>query len=211
MGKRESNAVYRRRRTVAVIVLLLPVAIVLRACAVSATPKPAPQVSNSVSETSTVQTHPKPNITATDTATTSAKPTTSATPQTGDCANSDIEVSITADALSYAIGSPVTMAMRITNTGSAACKRDVGAVSNEVYVTDANGAVVWSSDACQTNPKPQVVVMRPAAVFGNSQVWSGSNSGRDCTQAAPDAAAGSYLAYGRNDTVVSKAFAFTIS
>ena len=86
----------------------------------------------------------------------------------------------------------------------------MGALSNEIYVTDIDGAVVWSSDACQAEAKPQIATMKPSAVFGNTQVWGGQNSGRDCTQAAPDAAPGSYLAYGRNDTVISKAFAFTI-
>ena len=108
------------------------------------------------------------------------------------------------------IGSPVTIAMRITNIGKLDCLRDVGALANEVYVTDIDGIVVWSSDACQQDAKPQVVTIKPGRVFGNTQVWSGLNSGRDCTSAAPAAMAGSYFAYARNDTVQSRGFAFTI-
>lgn len=133
-----------------------------------------------------------------------------ATPTTPDCANSALSVSVTTDAQSYAIGSPVTIAMRIANTGSTACKRDVGALPNEVWVTDADGLVIWSSDACQTAAKPEVVIMRPKSVYGNTQVWSGTNSGRDCTSAAADATAGSYFAHARNDTVQAKPYAFTI-
>ena len=207
MGNRESDAVYRRRRAVVLIIVLLPVAVILRACAVSEAPTPLPQTIASVSETPTVTTQPKATPTAS--ATTSAKASTAA-PKIAACANHDILVSVTTDAEFYAIGTPVTMAMRISNKGTVECKRDIGSVSNEVYVTDADGAVVWSSDACQVNPKAQVVVMRPGAVFGIAQVWGGSISGRDCTQAAADATPGSYLAYARNDTVVSKVFAFTI-
>lgn len=216
MGKRESEAVYRRRRIVALLVLLLPVLIVLKACTGGSDPAPTPtptvteSAQRTEAETTTKTTKPSAKATKTESATAVAKVKVTPKPSIGDCANSDIEVSLTADALTYAIGSPVTLAMRISNAGSVDCKRDVGALSNEIYVTDVDGAVVWSSDACQVDAKPQIATMRPAAVFGNTQVWGGRNSGRDCTSAAPDAAPGSYLAYARNDTVSSKAFAFTI-
>lgn len=214
MGKRESEAVYRRRRIVALVVLLVPVLIVLKACAGGSAPDPTPTSSPTVStagnETTTKTTKPSAKAASSETATAKAKPSVTPKPSISDCANSDIEVSVTADAVNYAIGSPVTLAMRISNTGTAECKRDVGALSNEIYVTDLDGAVVWSSDACQVDAKPQIVTMRPTAVFGNTQVWGGRNSGRDCTSAAPDAVPGSYLAYARNDTVTGKPFAFTI-
>ena len=225
MGKRESQAVYRRRRIVAAIVILLPVLIVAKACAsqptrISSTP-PTPSFSlgaldtATATETATDTTTAKAETTTATTIkakpdTTTATPKASAKPSIGDCSNTDIQVTITADAESYVIGSPVTMAMRIANVGSTDCKRDVGALSNEIYVTNIDGAVVWSSDACQVAAKPQIATMHPGSVFGNTQVWGGRNSGRDCSSAAPDAAPGSYLAYARNDTVSSKAFAFTI-
>ena len=151
---------------------------------------------------------------ATDTPTPTPTPTTTSatpTPTIGDCRNSDIKVTVTADATSYAIGSPVTMAIRISNIGKNECLRDVGALANEVLVTDIDGLVIWSSDACQSDAKPQVVSMKPGSVYGNTQVWGGSNSGRDCTSAAPDAPTGNYFAMARNDTVQSSKFAFTIA
>jgi len=217
--------VYRRRRIVALVIVLLPLAIVLRACTAGSTaptPSPSPTAKASAAQSSAAKasaakaTAAKATETATvkaetATITESATPKATPTPKIGDCANSDVAVTLTADAESYAIGSPVTLATRITNKGTVACKRDIGALPNEVYVTNLDGAVVWSSDACQANAKPQVIVMQPGAVFGNTQVWSGANSGRDCTSAAPDASPGSYLAYARNDTVVSKPFAFAIT
>lgn len=219
MPQRLPASVYWRRRALALALVLTPVLLLMRACGGDAEPAASPTPSaTTAAETATTaakkaKTTPKPETT---TATKKAKPSKTATPTPtiGDCDNGDIQVTITADAESYAIGSPVTMAMRITNTGTVACKRDVGALANEVYVTDVDGAVVWSSDACQQEAKPQVATMPPGLVFGNSQVWGGQNSGRDCLSAAaaaPDATAGTYLAYARNDSVVSKPFAFTIS
>lgn len=196
------------------MILLLPALLIVKACSGGSTPDTAPTLKSAQrTETATVSAKPSVKSTATPSETATAKPTKSSTPtpSIGDCANPDISVSITADAESYVFGTPITMAMRITNVGTLDCKRDVGALSNEIYVTDVDGAIVWSSDACQKEAKPQIATMHPGAVYGSTQVWSGQNSGRDCTQAAPDAAPGSYLAYGRNDTVVSKPFAFTIS
>lgn len=140
-------------------------------------------------------------------------PTASATPTPtiSDCMNTDIKVSVTADAQSYAIGQPITIATRITNIGSVACKRDLGALVNEVYVTNVDGLVIWTSDACQQDAKPQVSIMKPQVVFGNTQVWSGLNSGQNCTTAAADALPGKYLIFARNDVVVSKPFAIEIT
>lgn len=212
MGKRESAAVYRRRQIVALVIVLVPIAIAIRACTAEPalnTPTVKPQAGSIVSETATAKAKIAATVAVDDTASVKAK--VSPKPRIGDCASSAISVSVTTDAESYTIGSPVTLAMRISNQGKAACKRDVGALANEVYITDIDGAVVWSSDACQSDAKPQVVVMQPGSVFGNTQTWGGLNIGRDCTSAAPDVAPGNYLAYARNDTVISKPFAFTIN
>ena len=190
------------------VIVLLPVAFIVKACAGGAA-TPTPTVTPSVTTSASASASVTPSAT---TESPTATPTQSATtPAITDCTNADIAVSVSADATSYGIGSPVTIAMRITNIGKNECLRDVGALANEVYVTDANGNVVWTSDACQSDAKPQVVSIKPGRVFGNTQVWSGLNSGRDCTSAAPDAAAGSYLAIARNDTVQSKPFGFTIN
>ena len=205
MAKRKSKSVYRRRQVVALLIVLLPVLIVARACT-SHGDTPTPSTTPTASETVTV-TKSAAKASATPTASeTSATPT----PVITDCSNADIAVSVTADAEQYAIGAPVTIAMRISNIGKVECTRDIGALANEVYVTDIDGIVMWSSDACQKDAKPQVVTLKPGRVFGNSQTWAGLNSGRDCTAAAPEVAPGDYFAHARNDTVQSKAFAFKV-
>lgn len=210
MSKRPSKAVYRRRQLVALLVLLIPVLLLLRACtggeeqvatpmtttetATAAAAAPAKQAAKAKAETATAE-----------------KATPSASPAITDCVNTAIKVSVTADAQTYAVGQAVTIAMRIANVGAVDCKRDVGALVNEVYVTNVDGLVVWSSDACQKEAKPQIAIMKSKAVFGNTQVWSGLNSGQNCTEAAADALPGKYLIYGRNDVVTSKPFAIEIT
>ncbi len=210
---------YRRRQALALIIVLVPLAIVGKALLrhhPAATPTRA--VSSSLAALPTNSSTAKPvkstPATAPSLAAAAARSTTKApspSPTTADCRKSALTVTVTTDAQTYAIGSPVTLAMRISNTGGTACRRDVGALPNELWVTDASGLVVWSSDACQTAAKPQVVVMPARSVFGNSQVWNGTNSGRDCTAAAADATAGTYFAHARNDTVQAQAYAFTIN
>ena len=218
MSKRPSPAVYRRRRIVALLVVLLPIVLLLRACSGGDEPTVVPTGADTVTatETSTAAMSAKPKKTpaATPTAkmeTATATPSPSASPKLTDCLTTNIRVSVTADAQTYAVGQPVTIAMRISNIGAVPCKRDVGALVNEVYVTNIDGLVIWTSDACQKQAKPQVAIMKPNSVFGNTQIWSGLNSGQNCTTAAADAMPGKYLVYARNDVVVSKPFAIDIT
>lgn len=210
---------YRRRQAVALLVVLIPLGIVGKALlnhrqaappvtspSVSPAAVPASSAAATAAKVSPTAKSASPSVSPTKT----AAATSSAASVTADCRNSALAVTVTTDSQSYAVGSPVTIAMRISNTGGTPCRRDVGALPNEVWVTDAAGLVVWSSDACQTAAKPQVVVMPAKSVFGNTQIWSGTNSGRDCTAAAADATAGSYFAHARNDTVQAKPYAFTI-
>ena len=201
MGKREAAAVYRRRRLVVVAVVVVPLLLLVRFVFFRSEPAPEPA---SV---------PTADVTQTATPSETPSPTKSATPTPTitDCVNSNIKVSVTADAQTYVIGQPITIAMRIQNVGDAACNRDVGALVNEVCVTNPDGLVVWTSDACQKDAKPQVALMKADAVFGNTQVWSGLNSGQNCTNAAADSQPGKYLIYARNDVVVSKPFAIELT
>ena len=190
------------------LLVLLPIALLVRACS-GGEPTPTP-ASTSKPKTSTKQTAvPTKTVTATKSA--APTPTPTPTPTITDCVNTDVRVSVTADKQTYAVGEPVTIAMRIANIGTLPCKRDVGALVNEVYVTNVDGLVVWTSDACQKDAKPQVVIMKSKAVFGNTQIWSGLNSGQNCTTAAADAQPGKYLVYARNDVVVSKPFAIELT
>lgn len=205
MSKRPSAADFRRRRIIALLIVLLPLALLLKSFVFGSEPTPTPSATLTATPSKSAA---KPKV-----ETVTAEPTTTPTPTPTitDCVNSSIKVSVTADAQTYVIGQPITIAMRIANVGAVACKRDLGALVNEVYVTNVDGLVIWTSDACQKDAKPQVSIMNPKAVFGNTQVWSGLNSGQNCTNAAADAQPGKYLVYARNDVVLSKPFAIELT
>lgn len=150
------------------------------------------------------------HVTPLDTRTATAKATASRTPTLPDCRDGSIGISVATDATTYPVGNPVSIAMRISNTGTQDCMRDIGSLPNEVWVTDANGVVMWTSDACQASATSQVVDLTPGRAFGNTQVWNGTDSGRTCTTTAQPAPAGNYVAYARNDKVTSQGYAFTI-
>lgn len=181
------------------MIVLLPVAFIMKLTVLRSEPLPI----------AAAQSFTEPAATPSSTKPATAEPT--ASPALLDCTNENIKVSVTADAQTYVIGQLITIAMRIANVGDVACRRDVGALVNEVYVTNSDGLVVWTSDACQQAAKPQVAVMKVGSIFGSTQVWSGLNSGQNCTNAAADAQPGKYLVYGRNDTVVSAPFAIELT
>ncbi len=253
MAQRHPRSVYRRRRIVALAIVLIPAALVVRALggthpATAPLPGATPTVSASSTDTATVTSSPGTGVDsrtaagATPTAsatrsrrasatpspiatlgtglsasasasastTTKARPKPTRTPVLPDCLDRDLSISVFTDAATYPMGNPVTIAMRISNTGTTDCMRDIGSLPNEGWGTDANGVLVWTSDACQASATSQVVDMKPGRVFGNTQVWNGTNSGRTCTTTAPPAPAGSYIAYARNNQVTSKGYAFTI-
>ena len=202
---RPTQATFRRRRLVAVLILVSPLLLVLRACngtESGAAPTPTPSRATTVAPSATQSPVASPTPTPT--------PTVSTAPALRACDNDDIRVTVTTDRSTYGIGERVTMQMRIENVGDTACRRDVGALANELYIVDADDVVVWSSDACQKDAKLRLVTMRPGAAFGNTQTWTGSNTGRGCSSLAADAVEGEYRAFARNDTVVSAAAAFTL-
>ena len=198
-----TKATYVRRRLVAAIVVLLPVLLGVRACtAATADPVPTPATKTTPTSTTAASATPSPTVSST--------PKVSATPSTGACDNGSIEVQVSTDKQNYRLGENVVLQMRIVNTGGIECRRDVGALPNEMYIMDADDVVVWTSDACQTSARGEIVTMKPGAAFGNTQTWTGSNTGRGCSSLSADAAAGEYRAFARNDTVVSAPATFTL-
>ena len=216
---RPTRATYMRRRLVALLVVITPVLLLLRACSgddAASLPVPSPTPTTSSAAATSAASSAAATASATASASVSTSPTPTPTPtltavpELRDCPNSRMVVTVSTDATTYKVGDRVTISMRIGQTGDTPCKRDIGALANEIYVTDANNLVVWSSDACQVDAKLQVVELAAGAVYGNTQVWNGANTGRDCSSLSPDATAGTYQAYARNDTVVSKPYTFNI-
>ena len=140
----------------------------------------------------------------------SAEPAADAEPKA--CDDSVILVEATTDASTYTVGSTPRLTLAITNTGSVACKRDVGPKANELEIT-SGGYHVWSSDDCNASDKSKVVVLKPDEKVASSITWNGRLSQKGCPDGSDgaQAKAGRYDLVGRNGKVTSEPTPFALS
>lgn len=130
------------------------------------------------------------------------KPTTNQ--RVSACNDEDIRVTIaTTKGAEFATGSLIGLRAEIVNDGSVACLRDVGASANEVFVSDANGTPIWSSNACPSNSANNLVRMKPGDVYRISVKWPTTKDAAVCGDVGAPVGAGNYTAYARNGAVQS--------
>jgi len=163
----------------------------------AATPTPSPSQSSSSSQSST----------PTTSTSTSPKPTSTGTVA---CTKSQISVTASTDAASYPVGSTPHLRMKIENTSSTPCTRDIGASQNELLITSGT-ARVWSSDDCSPGGGYQVVTMAPAQSYSVAVTWLGKLSKKDCPANQPSASKGTYKLTGRNGDVTSAPAVFALT
>jgi hypothetical protein len=211
----QSPGVYWVRRAVVLLVLLalvLGVRWLLTGRGGSGTPVAAP-TSSSTSTPTSAPTSAAPTPSA---STTSARPqATSASPKpTGTgvkaCAKTQISVTTSTDAASYAVGATPRLRMKIENSSTTACTRDIGAAQNELLIS--SGTVrVWSSDDCNPGGTAQVVTMQPGQSYSVSVTWLGRLSKKGCPANQPLASKGTYKLTGRNGDVTSAPATFSLT
>ncbi|MFB8188255.1 hypothetical protein ACFC14_02955 [Microbacterium sp. NPDC055988] len=152
---RRSAAVYRRRRLVVVIGLILLVAaigvgiwllIAKPWAAADASPKPT----SSSSET--------PTTTPTDSESPSPSPSAEQTPAIVACEANDVEVAAVTDAETYAAGVLPKLSISLTNKGTEDCTLDVGSTT-QVFTISSGADVWWRSTDCQENPSSMIATL----------------------------------------------------
>ena len=84
------------------------------------------------------------------------------------------------------------------NIGLKNCLRDVGARNNEVFVTNADGELVWSSNRCPANKKINLVEMAPQDVYQVVVTWGGFKNPKTCGEASDHVPAGTFQITARN-------------
>lgn len=166
--------------------------------------------SSSSDETPAVDASSAASSSAVPAASASAEPTVDAEPKA--CDDSVILVEATTDASTYPVGSTPRLTLAITNTGTVACKRDVGPKANELEIT-SGGYHVWSSDDCNASDKTKVVVLKPDEKVASSITWNGRLSQKGCPDGGDgaQAKAGRYDLVGRNGKVTSEPTPFALS
>lgn len=153
---RPSAAVYRRRRLVVVIGLILFVAaigvgiwllIAKPWAAADASPKPTSSSSETPTTTPT-----------TDAESPSPSPSAEQTPAIVACEAKDVEVTAVTDAETYAAGVLPKLSISLTNKGTKDCTLDVGSTT-QVFTISSGADVWWRSTDCQENPSSMIATL----------------------------------------------------
>lgn len=176
---RHSAAVYRRRRLVLLVALILFLAVigisvwllVTRPWASAAEPTPTPTVSESGT--------PRPPTTPDPTAgeSPSPEPTGQETPGIVACEARDVEVTAVTDADSYQSGVLPKLSISLTNRGAADCAIDVGSTT-QVFTVSSGSDVWWRSTDCQENPSSMIATLAAGATVTSKVpvVWDRTRS-----------------------------------
>lgn len=192
---------YWRRRLV-LLVGLVVLALLLRSCA-GGSPKPA-------AHRTTPSATPSPSASprATPSATASPTPTRAAGPLT--CADAALTLSAAPAAPTAPAGSTVRFTLTVKNTGSVACRRDLGGGALEVLVYSGNDRI-WSSDDCGTDKSVSVQPLPAGGSLQSGVSWLGKRSARGCPKDQPVARPGTYTVRARVGTLRSGASVFRLT
>jgi len=154
-------------------------------------------------------TAPPATHSASSTPSASHSPTGSPSPTaTPTCADSAIKVLAQTDASTYAAGVQPRLTIQVSNTGTTACRRDLGQAALELVVT--TGTIrTWSSDDCNPGGSATVVTLHPGQTFSSTVVWDRHRSQPGCPT-LPLATPGSYQLVARNLTLHSAPVPFDL-
>ena len=186
---------YWRRRLV-LLVGLVVLALLLRSCAGGGA-KP-------VSHGSTPTPTPTPSVTA--------SPRPSATVVAGPltCPDSALTLTAVPGTPTAPAGSTVRFTLTVRNTGSVACRRDLGGGALEVLVYSGTDRI-WSSDDCSTDKGRSVQMLAAGGSLESTVSWVGKRSAAGCPKDEPVARRGTYTVRARLGTLRSGRSVFRLT
>ncbi len=120
-----------------------------------------------------------------------------AVPASGLCPDQNISVVLYTDKPGYTTGDKPIFTIVVTNAGLSECTRDVGKDMQNVTVRSLDGVrYIWSATDCSPINTVNNQLLRPAAQFKDTIVWSGTTSSPGCKLPRVPAGAGPYQAVG---------------
>ena len=146
----------------------------------STTPRPLPAPSTSTDPSAS----PDPSA--------SAGPSASAVP----CDDDVLSVEAGATDESYPVGEQPRLELRVTNTGTTPCARDLGQAAVELLVVSGDDRI-WSSDDCAPGGEAALTVLQPGQAETSTVTWPGTRSEPGCQGDDEPADAGTYRVNGR--------------
>jgi hypothetical protein len=99
--------------------------------------------------------------------------------------------------------------MKISNTGTQACSRDVGPAVNTFTVT-SGGFDVWSSDDCTDPGESQVEEIPAGEAFAVKGTWDATVTANGCGASATPASTGAYQVEATNGALTSEPVTFSL-
>jgi hypothetical protein len=201
VGPLPASTYWRRRAVLLVLVVLL--LLVLRSCAGGGGGSP---------EGSATTPTPSPTSTATATPVRSASPrptvTAPAVAAGGACPDSALRLVVATDASTYAVGATPRFTLTVTNTGAAACTRDLGSKVVSLRVVSGT-ARTWDSDDCTDGSDSAPTRLAPGVARQVVTLpWSGKRSQPGCPTPREQAGAGTYQVSGTVGTLTSPRVVF---
>jgi hypothetical protein len=177
MAPRHSAAVYRRRRLVFLLGLLLVIAIIVAGVWALVVRPWESEASATPGPTETTQSAP-PTQSAAPTA--DGTPTPAETPGVVACQAADIEVTAVTDAETYAEGVLPKLSISLTNNGTTDCTINVGTTTQQFVISSGND-VWWRSTDCQENPSDMIVTLTAGQTVPSSApiTWDRTRSSVD--------------------------------
>lgn len=199
--KRPSPAVYRRRRLVLLLGLLVVVGvtvwlIVAPPWAGTTASAPRPSTSTTPSLTPTPSATPETTAEATPPPG-DAEPTPDATGTAKPCTAADVSVLAVTDAETYPSAQNPLLSISLTNNGAKDCTINVGTTSQTFTITSGNDTW-WRSTDCQSEPSDMIVTLAAGQTVTSATplAWDRTRSSvSSCADANRPRAAGGGASY----------------
>ncbi len=158
------------------------------------------------------QTLPPTGGTGTGTGTGTGQNNNVTAPADGSCADNELAVNPVPATTNLKRGASVQVELKIKNSSSRACSRDVGADPQELYI-DQGAFKYWSSDTCSSAKGSDVRQLQPGEELTYKVTWNGRQSSK-CTggsPSGPNPPPGQFQLRARLGTLLSNPVTLTIT
>lgn len=130
----------------------------------------------------------------------------------GQCPDSSLAIKVSADQSTYPAGQEPEFGIVVTNIGSNACDRDLGAGMQQVLVYTIDGQNrLWSNSDCYPNAASDMRTLKPGEQAAFTVKWSGATSAPGCTAPRDPVAPGAYTVVGQLGNLRSAPEPFNLS
>jgi hypothetical protein len=103
-----------------------------------------------------------------------------------------LHLTVTSDAKTYPVGSSPRFVLRVANTSSRPCRRDLGGKPLEQRVYSGEDRI-WSSDDCGDTTTSSVQTIAAHSYLETTMTWPGTRSRPGCSGAKAKAQPGTYF------------------